>query len=80
MIDILWGYSKDICMISDMVWGKKSQKKDNDIYLQPLMPLMPLMPDASLMLLSCLFNASLMPPLMLLMPPQKPLMPSQIYL
>ena len=36
MIDILWGYSKDICMISDVVWGKKSQKKDNDIYVQPL--------------------------------------------
>ena len=36
MIDILWGFSKDICMISDVVWGKKSQKKDNDIYVQPL--------------------------------------------
>ena len=36
MIDILWGYSKDISMISDVVWGKKSQKKDNDIYVQPL--------------------------------------------
>ena len=35
MIDILWGYSKDICMISDVVWGKKSPKKDNDIYVQP---------------------------------------------
>ena len=23
-------------MISNMVWGKKSQKKDNDIYVQPL--------------------------------------------
>ena len=36
MIDILWGFSKDICMISDVVWGKKFQKKDNDIYVQPL--------------------------------------------